>query len=124
MFWFLLKVYALVFFFIWARATMPRIRVDQIMFFSWKFLLPASVIVLIFTGLGVMYRHPWFNSNHIWNPKTGDYDLLSTSQALAVMDVYEKAFFWSYNALMLAMGVFILVMAWRSTSRTCRRGSR
>ena len=51
MFWFLLKVYALVFFFIWARATMPRIRVDQIMFFSWKFLLPASVIVLIFTGL-------------------------------------------------------------------------
>ena len=46
LFWFLLKTYALVFVFIWVRATMPRIRIDQIMFFCWKFLVPASVIVL------------------------------------------------------------------------------
>jgi NADH-quinone oxidoreductase subunit H len=112
-FWFLLKVYALVFFFIWARATMPRIRVDQIMFFSWKFLLPASVVVLVITGLGVLYRHPWFNANQIWNRDTHQYELMSTGDALAVLTVYERAFFWGYNALMLAMGVFILVMAWR-----------
>ena len=44
--WFLLKTGVLVFLFIWFRATYPRLRIDQIMAFSWKFLLPLSLINL------------------------------------------------------------------------------
>lgn len=44
--WFLLKTGIVVFLFIWFRATYPRLRVDQIMAFSWKFLLPLSMINL------------------------------------------------------------------------------
>ena len=42
--WFLLKVSLVAFVFIWIRATLPRLRVDQILEFAWKFLLPLSLI--------------------------------------------------------------------------------
>ena len=51
--WFLLKVGFLVFIFIWVRATFPRLRVDQIMAFAWKFLLPLSLINLFATTIEV-----------------------------------------------------------------------
>ena len=38
------KIFVIVLIFIWIRATWPRLRVDQIMNFAWKFLLPLSVI--------------------------------------------------------------------------------
>lgn len=112
-FWMLLKTYACVYFFIWARATMPRIRIDTIMFFSWKFLLPASLVVCGVTAVGVAMRHPWFTANRLWNPSEFRYELLTTAQALGVMTAHEKAFFWCYNALLLGIGVFIAVLAWR-----------
>jgi NADH-quinone oxidoreductase subunit H len=113
--WFLLKTYLLVAFFIWARATMPRIRIDQIMFFSWKFLLPASTLVLIITALGVMYRHPWFSANHVWarTPQgTLDYLMLSTPQVYALLDAHEKIFFWVYNFLAVVVAALVLWFAW------------
>jgi NADH-quinone oxidoreductase subunit H len=121
LFWFLLKTYAIVFCFIWARATMPRIRVDQIMFFSWKFLLPASVIVLALTAMGVAYRHPWFLANRVPQivPGLGDapaitvYPLMTTAQAVAQMTSYEKVFFWLYNIGLCATIALVLWMAWR-----------
>jgi NADH-quinone oxidoreductase subunit H len=42
--WFLLKVFFFAFCFIWVRSTLPRLRIDQIMAFAWKFLLPLSII--------------------------------------------------------------------------------
>ncbi|MGQ0846992.1 MAG: complex I subunit 1/NuoH family protein, partial [Sporichthyaceae bacterium] len=49
--WFLGKLVALIFFFIWLRGTLPRLRYDQFMHFGWKVLIPASVawILLIAT---------------------------------------------------------------------------
>lgn len=41
--WFLVKVSAFMFFFIWLRGTLPRIRYDQLMNLGWKFLIPASL---------------------------------------------------------------------------------
>ena len=53
--WFLLKVGALLFFYIWMRWTLPRYRYDQLMAFGWKILLPLSVINLLVTAAGVLY---------------------------------------------------------------------
>ncbi|ATY86235.1 NADH-quinone oxidoreductase subunit NuoH [Kyrpidia spormannii] len=49
--WFAIKVMAFVFFFFWLRATMPRIRVDQLMSFSWKFLLPLALVNIVLTSV-------------------------------------------------------------------------
>lgn len=53
--WFLVKVAALLFFYVWMRWTLPRYRYDQLMAFGWKVLLPASVINLLVTSAGVLY---------------------------------------------------------------------
>ncbi len=53
--WFLLKVSAILFFYVWMRWTLPRYRYDQLMRFGWKVLLPLSVINLLVTAAGVLY---------------------------------------------------------------------
>ncbi len=51
--WFALKVMAVATVFIWVRATFPRLRIDQLLAFAWKFLLPASLINLVATSVEV-----------------------------------------------------------------------
>jgi len=53
--WFLVKVGALLFFYVWMRWTLPRYRYDQLMAFGWKVLLPLSVVNLLVTSAGVLY---------------------------------------------------------------------
>ena len=48
--WFLIKVLALVYFFIWVRATYPRFRYDQLMQFGWKVLLPLALVNIVVTS--------------------------------------------------------------------------
>ena len=52
--WFLIKVGAILFFYVWMRWTLPRYRYDQLMAFGWKVLLPVSVVNLIATAAGVL----------------------------------------------------------------------
>lgn len=49
--WFFIKVYLLVFVMMWFRWTYPRVRFDQLLSFSWKYLIPLSLINLILTGI-------------------------------------------------------------------------
>jgi NADH-quinone oxidoreductase subunit H len=49
-FWFLLKVYAILFFFIWIRGTLPRLRYDQLMNFGWKIMIPLALANILLTG--------------------------------------------------------------------------
>nr|WP_067930530.1 NADH-quinone oxidoreductase subunit NuoH [Alicyclobacillus kakegawensis] len=49
--WFAIKVAAFIFFQFWLRATMPRLRVDQLMSFSWKVLLPVALLNLVITAV-------------------------------------------------------------------------
>jgi len=49
-FWFLLKVYFVIFLLMWFRWTFPRVRVDQLTGFAWKVLTPVSFANLAFTG--------------------------------------------------------------------------
>ena len=53
--WFLIKVGAILFFYIWVRWTLPRYRYDQLMRFGWKILLPVAVLNLFATAAGVLY---------------------------------------------------------------------
>jgi NADH-quinone oxidoreductase subunit H len=49
--WFLLKVFAMLFLFIWIRATYPRFRYDQLMKFGWKVLFPLALANILVTGV-------------------------------------------------------------------------
>jgi len=57
--WFGIKVLAMVFVFMWFRWTFPRTRIDQMLAFSWKVLLPLAIANVLFTGLGI-YARQWF----------------------------------------------------------------
>ena len=48
--WFLIKLTLFLFFYIWLRATFPRLRYDQLMGFGWKVLLPAALLNLVVTA--------------------------------------------------------------------------
>jgi NADH-quinone oxidoreductase subunit H len=49
--WMLLKILAVIVFFIWIRATVPRLRYDQLMSFGWKVLLPLATLNLLVTAI-------------------------------------------------------------------------
>src|SRR5437763_8433349 len=53
--WFLLKVAAILFFYVWMRWTLPRYRYDPLMRFGWKILLPLAVVTLLVPAAGVLY---------------------------------------------------------------------
>ena len=48
--WFILKLLFVIFIFIWLRATVPRLRYDQLMAFGWKILLPVATINAVVTA--------------------------------------------------------------------------
>jgi len=52
--WFLAKVFAILFFYIWMRWTLPRYRYDQLMEFGWKWLLPAAVLNLLISAYVIL----------------------------------------------------------------------
>jgi NADH-quinone oxidoreductase subunit H len=52
--WFMGKTYVFVFTFVWMRGTLPRVRIDQLMGFAWKWLLPASLLNLFVTAFAIL----------------------------------------------------------------------
>jgi NADH-quinone oxidoreductase subunit H len=53
--WFLVKVFALLFFYIWMRWTLPRYRYDQLMEFGWKYLFPLATLNLLGAAAMTIY---------------------------------------------------------------------
>jgi NADH-quinone oxidoreductase subunit H len=51
--WFMLKSYLMIFFLLWLRWTLPRARIDKMMQFNWKVLIPISIVNLFVTGIGI-----------------------------------------------------------------------
>jgi NADH-quinone oxidoreductase subunit H len=63
--WLLLKVFVLVFLFLWFRATFPRYRYDQIMRLGWKALIPVTLVWIGVEMLMAIYHvgpwsRPWY----------------------------------------------------------------
>jgi NADH-quinone oxidoreductase subunit H len=56
--WFIVKLYALIFLFMCVRWTYPRFRIDQLLNFSWKVLIPLALVNLVVTAYIVMVVHP------------------------------------------------------------------
>jgi len=52
--WFTLKTYFFVLVFMWIRATLPRFRIDQLMSFCWKLLIPVTIVNLMVTAALVL----------------------------------------------------------------------
>lgn len=52
--WFVLKVALLIFFFMWVRATMARLRYDQLMSFGWKVLIPLATLNLLISAYFIL----------------------------------------------------------------------
>ena len=52
--WFVLKLFAFIFVFMWLRATLPRLRYDQLMRFGWKVLLPVATLNAVVTAVLVV----------------------------------------------------------------------
>jgi len=48
--WLIIKIVAVFSFIMWVRATFPRLRIDQVMAFGWKFLLPLALLNLLLTA--------------------------------------------------------------------------
>ena len=60
--WFMLKTLAIVFLFIWVRASLPRLRYDQLMEFGWKRLIPLSLVWILMVAVAFGFRRfgaPW-----------------------------------------------------------------
>jgi NADH-quinone oxidoreductase subunit H len=55
-FWLLSKIFFFLFFYVWARGTLPRFRYDQLMNIGWKLLLPVSIANVIITAAFVLFR--------------------------------------------------------------------
>jgi len=53
--WFVIKLFTVFFVIMWIRSTLPRLRVDQLMGFAWKFLLPLALINIFITGIEVLF---------------------------------------------------------------------
>jgi NADH-quinone oxidoreductase subunit H len=58
--WYLIKVAIALFIFIWLRATLPRIRYDQLMKVGWRVLLPLAVLNMLFTAVAVSLGWDWW----------------------------------------------------------------
>jgi NADH-quinone oxidoreductase subunit H len=63
--WFVVKVQLLLFFFIWLRGTLPRVRYDQLMKLGWKVLIPVSVCWLMLVATVRTLRNQNYNFAHI-----------------------------------------------------------
>src|SRR5271170_4489618 len=62
-FWFLAKVFAYIYFFLWFRFTFPRYRFDQLMRLGWRFLIPLALVNVIGVGVAIVLRQQF-----AWGP--------------------------------------------------------
>ncbi len=80
------KVYFFYFGLIWLRGTLPRLRIDQLMGFAWKVLLPMALISIVLVAVEVFIWQEWDITNWIFLP----YALLNVAVSAALVVVFFR----------------------------------
>ncbi len=88
--WFLIKMFAVFFVIVWLRATLIRVRIDQIMAFAWKFLLPMALINIFITGGEVLIWETWMSG---WESFPWPFIFLNWAVAAVLVLTWSKVFF-------------------------------
>lgn len=126
LFWFFLKVSFFIVLFIWLRGTFPRIRVDQMMHFAWKFLIPVSVAQVLIVSWAIAYRNPIISGPFLPDISANDifksqyathitrYKYVTALEGLKMLSTSEKlAFLWSVLGFLLII-LFLAGLFYRS----------
>jgi NADH-quinone oxidoreductase subunit H len=88
--WFLIKVFAVFTLILWMRGTLLRIRIDQIMALSWKFLVPVSLINIFVTAGEVLIWDTWMSG---WESFPWPFLFLNWAIGAVVVLFWAKVFF-------------------------------
>ncbi|HUV53276.1 MAG TPA: NADH-quinone oxidoreductase subunit NuoH [Dehalococcoidia bacterium] len=89
-FWFIIKIFAVFMFILWMRATLIRLRIDQVMAFSWKFLLPMALINIFVTALEVLAWEQWMSG---WESFPWPFIFVNFAVAGVLILIWAKLFF-------------------------------
>jgi NADH-quinone oxidoreductase subunit H len=87
--WFVVKVLAVFMFILWTRATLIRLRIDQVMAFSWKFLLPLALINVFITAGEVLIWQEWMSG---WESFPWPFIFVNFAIAGALIFLWSKLF--------------------------------
>jgi len=88
--WFVVKVFIVFMVILWMRGTLIRIRIDQIMAFSWKFLLPMALINLFITAAEVLIWDEWMSG---WESFPWPFIFVNWAIAVILILLWSKVFF-------------------------------
>jgi len=88
--WFIVKVFAVFMFILWMRATLLRLRIDQVMAFSWKFLLPVALINVFITAAEVLVWDRWMSG---WESFPWPFIFVNFAIAAGLIVLWSKLFF-------------------------------
>jgi NADH-quinone oxidoreductase subunit H len=95
--WFLLKSGAIFFIMMWIRGTLPRFRIDQLMAFNWKFLVPLSLVNLMVVAVTDTIVRTTLHFTPDGNP-------------------------WAWGLILFAVNLVMLFIAFGLLGRGARRG--
>lgn len=87
---FLVKVFVVFLIILWMRATLIRVRIDQIMAFSWKFLLPLALINIFITGGEILIWETWMEG---WREFPWPFMFINIPVAAGLIVVWSRLFF-------------------------------
>lgn len=88
--WFAVKVFIVFLVILWMRGTLIRVRIDQIMAFSWKFLLPMALINLFVTAGEVLVWDEWMSG---WKSFPWPFIFVNWALAAVLIVLWSKLFF-------------------------------
>jgi NADH-quinone oxidoreductase subunit H len=88
--WFVVKVFLVFLVILWMRGTLIRVRIDQIMAFSWKFLLPMALINLFVTAGEVLVWDEWMSG---WKSFPWPFIFVNWALAAVLIVLWSKLFF-------------------------------